>query len=594
MARSATKLIDRSESADFAALLNENFRPSDNFEGQVVKGVVIALTADFAIVDVGLKAEGRVPLKEFSMRGQAPSITIGSEVEVYVDRIENKMGEAVLSREKAKREEAWVDLERAFRAEEKISGVIFARVKGGYTVDLKGATAFLPGSQVDLRPSKDSQPPMNEEIPFLILKMDRARGNIVVSRRAIMEEDAAGSRDDLMSQIAEGAKLEGVVKNITDYGAFIDLGGIDGLVHVTDISWKRVNHPSEVLAVGDTVKVIVTKINPETKRISLGMKQLDGDPWGDIARRFPAQTRLKGKVTNLADYGAFVEIEQGVEGLVHVSEMSWTKKNVHPSKILEIGQEIDVMVLDIDLDKRRISLGIKQCEDSPWARFAAEYPEGTIIEGEVKNITEFGLFVGLPGSDIDGMVHMSDIGGTQSGAEALAGYTKGDKVTAKVLEINPEKERISLGIKQLSETGTSSSSSTGKSSGGQARSAAPAGEGSSLGGYKKGDVVTCTVTSIDEGGVAVTAGDIRGYIKRAELSSERSEQRPDRFAVGEKLDAKVTMVDKKGNSLQLSIKQREIEENKKALAEYGSSDSGASLGDILGAALEAGKDSKKK
>ncbi len=589
MAGTATKLQDRNESAEFAALLNENFRPSDNFEGQVVKGVVIATTADFAIVDVGLKAEGRILLKEFAVRGQTPDIVIGSEVEVFVERIENKMGEAVLSREKAKREEAWVDLERAFRAQEQVNGVIYSRVKGGYTVDLQGATAFLPGSQVDMRPTKDSQPPMNEEIPLMILKMDRARGNIVVSRRAIMEESMAGSRDDLMSKISEGNVVEGVVKNITDYGAFIDLGGVDGLVHVTDISWKRVNHPSEVLNVGDTVKVIVTKINPESKRISLGMKQLENDPWKDIADRYPAQKRVKGKVTNIADYGAFVEIEQGIEGLVHVSEMSWTKKNLHPSKILEIGQEIEVMVLDVDLDKRRISLGIKQCEDSPWARFAAAHPEGSVIEGEIKNVTEFGLFVGLPDVDIDGMVHMSDISSGQSGADALSAYAKGDKVTAKVLEINPEKERISLGIKQLTEGGSSSSASSSSSSSGGSSA------GASLGGFKKNDIVTCTITATDEGGVSVTAGDdVRGYIKRAELSSERSEQRPDRFAVGEKVDAKVIMVDKKANQLQLSIKQREIDENKKALAEYGSSDSGASLGDILGAALEAGKEGKKK
>lgn len=591
MAKAATQLKDRSESADFAALLNENFRASDNFEGQVVKGVVIALTPDFAIVDVGLKAEGRVPLKEFSARGQTPDIAVGSEVEVYVDRIENRAGEAVLSREKAKREEAWVDLERAFSQTEKVNGVIYARVKGGYTVDLQGATAFLPGSQVDLRAAKDSQPPMHVEIPLLILKMDRARGNIVVSRRAIMEEDAAESREDLMSQIQEGATLEGTVKNITDYGAFIDLGGVDGLVHVTDISWKRVAHPSEVLSVGDKVKVQVTKINPETRRISLGMKQLEGDPWGDIASRFPNGKRITGKVTNLADYGAFVEIEPGIEGLVHVSEMSWTKKNIHPSKILTPGQEIEVMVLDIDLDKRRISLGIKQCEDSPWARFAAEHPEGSVIEGEVKNITEFGLFIGLPGVDIDGMVHMSDIQSGKSDASALEAYQKGDKVQAKVLEINPEKERISLGIRQLTETGESSSSSSARRS-----SSSSSASSASLDGYKKGDVVTCTVTAIEDGGIAVTVGDLRGYIKRAELSRERSEQRPDRFAVGEKVDAKIANVEKKNNSLQLSIKQREIEEDKKALAEYGSSDSGASLGDILGAALQGaqGEDKAKK
>ncbi len=580
MARAATQLKDRDESAEFASLLGENFRASDTFEGQVVKGIVIAKTNDFAIVDVGLKAEGRVPLKEFSVRGAEADLDIGQEVEVYVERIENKQGEAVLSREKAKREEAWSELERAHSENEEVTGVIFARVKGGYTVDLKGATAFLPGSQVDLRPTKDSQPPMNEEVPLAILKMDRARGNIVVSRRALMEDDAAGSLDEVLANINEGDTMEGVVKNITDYGAFIDLGGIDGLVHVTDISWKRVNHPSEVMTVGDTVKVQVTKVNAESKRVSLGMKQLENDPWDDIVGNYPSGKRVKGKVTNIADYGAFVEIEEGVEGLVHVSEMSWTKKNLHPSKILNVNDEIEVMVLDVDMDKRRISLGLKQCEDSPWAAFAAKNPEGTIIEGEVKNITDFGLFISLPEVDIDGMVHMSDIDASMSGEEALAGFSEGDKVKAKVLEINPEKERISLGIKQLDEKGGSSSSGAARSTG-----------GASLDGMKKGDVVTCTVSEITDGGVAVTVNDkTAGFIKRAELSRERSEQRPDRFAVGEKVDAKIVMVEKKKGSLQLSIKQLQIEEDKKALAEYGSSDSGASLGDILGAALDSAKD----
>ncbi len=583
MARAATQLKDRDESAEFASLLDENFRASDTFEGQVVKGIVIAKTAEFAIVDVGLKAEGRVPLKEFAVRGQDADLDIGSEVEVYVDRIENKQGEAVLSREKAKREEAWSELERAHSENEEVTGVIFARVKGGYTVDLKGATAFLPGSQVDLRPTKDSQPPMNEEVPLAILKMDRARGNIVVSRRALMEDEAQGSIDDILEKINEGDTMEGVVKNITDYGAFIDLGGIDGLVHVTDISWKRINHPSEVLTVGETVKVQVTKVNAESKRVSLGMKQLESDPWNDIVGAYPQGKRVSGKVTNIADYGAFVEIENGVEGLVHVSEMSWTKKNLHPSKILTVGETIDVMVLDVDMDKRRISLGLKQCEDSPWASFAANNPEGSTIEGEVKNITDFGLFISLPDVDIDGMVHMSDIDASMSGEEALAGFSEGDKVTAKVLEISPEKERISLGIKQLNETGGASAS---RGSAG----------GASLDGMKKGDVVTCTVSEITDGGVAVMVENTAGFIKRSELSRERSEQRPDRFAVGEKVDAKIFMVEKKKGSLQLSIKQLQIEEDKKALAEYGSSDSGASLGDILGAALETAdsKPAKKK
>ena len=553
------------EKESFEALLNESLGASDGLEGSVIKGLVIALENDFVVVDAGLKSEGRVPLKEFSAPGQPVEIAIGDTVEVYLERMENKNGEAVLSREKARREEAWSELEKAFERNERVDGVIFGRVKGGFTVDLQGAVAFLPGSQVDIRPVRDVAPLMGKAQPFQILKMDRSRGNIVVSRRAVLEESRAEQRSELIENLEEGQNLKGVVKNITDYGAFIDLGGVDGLLHVTDIAWRRINHPSEALNVGETIDVQVIRFNTETQRISLGMKQLEADPWNGVDTKYPLEALFTGRVTNITDYGAFVELEPGIEGLVHVSEMSWTKKNVHPGKIVSTSQEVEVMVLDVDPNKRRISLGLKQCIDNPWASFATKNPTGTIIEGEIKNITEFGLFVGLPG-EIDGMVHLSDIDWEKAGEAAIADFQKGDQIKAKVLDIDTEKERISLGIKQLNEDPFT----TGLSE------------------LKRGNIVTCTITKVQDNGVEVRVNDgITGFIRRADLSRDRGEQRPDRFAEGEKIDAKITNIEKASRKVTLSIKAKEVEEEKEAMAEYGSSDAGASLGDILGAALKS-------
>ncbi len=556
----------------FAALLDESLGTASGLEGTVVKGRVLAIENDSVLIDVGLKSEGRVALKEFAAPGRPAEIKPGDIVEVYLERMEDKNGEAQLSREKARREEAWTLLEKSFQANERVNGVIFGRVKGGFTVDLSGAVAFLPGSQVDIRPVRDITPLLGTPQPFQILKMDRSRGNIVVSRRAVLEESRAEARSELVASLKEGQVLNGVVKNITDYGAFVDLGGVDGLLHVTDIAWRRINHPSEALHIGQTVKVQVIRFNAETQRISLGMKQLEADPWEGVELKYPANARFKGRVTNITDYGAFVELEPGVEGLVHVSEMSWTKKNVHPGKIVSTSQEVEVQVLDVDPQKRRISLGLKQCMDNPWEAFTEKNPVGTELEGEIKNITEFGLFVGLPG-DIDGMVHLSDLDWKKPGEQAIADYKKGDMVKVRVLDVDVEKERISLGIKQLAADPLESSVTS----------------------VKKGDVVTCTVTMQTEGGLEVElANGLPGFIRKSELSRDRAEQRPDRFAVGEKFDAKITGLDRATRKATLSIKAREVDEDKQAMAEFGSSDSGASLGDILGAALSKREKAEKE
>ena len=548
---------------NFADMLAESFGANTSIEGSVVLGFVVSLEGDAAIIDVGLKSEGRVPLKELAGPGQEPNINVGDEIEVYVERMEDKNGQAVLSRDKARREEAWGLLETSFEKQERVTGVIFGKVKGGFTVDLSGATAFLPGSQVDIRPVRDLGPLMGTPQPFQILKIDRRRGNIVVSRRAVLEESRAEARSELVSNLQEGQILQGVVKNITDYGAFVDLGGVDGLLHVTDIAWQRISHPSEALQIGETVEVQVIRFNPETQRISLGMKQLQSDPWESVEGKFPIGSKLEGRVTNITDYGAFVELEAGVEGLVHVSEMSWTKKNVHPGKIVSTSQQVEVMVLDVDMAKRRISLGLKQCSGNPWEEYSSANPAGTEIEGEVRNITEFGLFVGLT-EEIDGLVHLSDISWEATGEAALEGFNKGDMVKAKILDVDIDKERISLGIKQLTDDPYA----------GQMDS------------YRKGEVVTCTVTATSDNGLDVSVGEsLTGFIRRTDLSRDRAEQRADRFAVGEKVDAIITNVDKKSRKLTLSIKSRETAEEKQAVEEYGSSDSGASLGDILGAAL---------
>jgi small subunit ribosomal protein S1 len=552
--------------SEFASLLEEAMGGQASFEGSVVKGIVVSIDNDAAMVDVGLKSEGRVLLREFAVPGQPLNVKVGDTVEVFVERLEDRNGEAVLSREKAKREEAWQVLERTHEKQERVTGIIFGRVKGGFTVDLNGAIAFLPGSQVDIRPVRDVGPLMGTPQPFLILKMDRTRGNIVVSRRAVLEESRAEARTELVSTLKENQILQGVVKNITDYGAFVDLGGVDGLLHVTDIAWRRVNHPSEALQIGQTVKVQVIRFDPEKQRISLGMKQLEADPWEGVAAKYPAGAKYTGRVTNITDYGAFVELEPGIEGLVHVSEMSWTKKNIHPGKIVSTSQEVEVVVLDVDASKRRISLGIKQCQQNPWETLSGIHPVGSTVEGEVKNLTEFGLFIGLT-PEIDGMVHLSDISWELDGEEALKTFKKGDRVTAKVLEIDVEKERVGLGIKQLTKGSEQADDE--------------------MSGLKKGSVVTCTVSAANDGGIEVLVnGKINGFIKRAELSRDRSEQRTDRFAVGEKVDAKILTVERAARKVTLSIKAKETDEEKQAMADYGSSDSGASLGDILGAALK--------
>ena len=553
---------------DFAALLAESFTSNEAMEGAVIKGTVVAIEKDLAVIDVGLKTEGRVPLKEFTAPGREPDLKVGDEVEVYLERIENALGEAVLSREKARREESWVKLEESFNKNEKVTGVIFNQVKGGFTVDLDGAVAFLPRSQVDIRPVRDVSPLMHTPQPFQILKMDKRRGNIVVSRRTVLEETRAEQRSELVQSLEEGQIIDGVVKNITDYGAFVDLGGIDGLLHVTDIAWRRINHPSEVLSIGQTVKVQIIRVNHETHRISLGMKQLEADPWQGIEAKYPVGVKFKGRVTNITDYGAFVELEPGIEGLIHVSEMSWTKKNVHPGKIVSTSQEVEVMILEVDPVKRRISLGLKQTLANPWETFAEKYPQGTIVEGEVKNKTEFGLFIGLDG-DVDGMVHLSDLDWNKPGEQAIEDYNRGDTVRAQVLDVDVEKERISLGIKQV---------------GGD-----PFADAAAAGEIRKGAVVTCEVIDVKDAGIDVRIADtdLTAFIRRSDLSRDRSEQRPERFAKGEKVDARVTNFDKKSRKISLSIKALEIAEEKEAVAQYGSSDSGASLGDILGAALKA-------
>jgi len=563
MASSATAIRQSEPGEDFASLLETSLGINSGFEGSVVSGQVLRIDDDFVIVDVGLKSEGRVPLREFAPVGAKPEVQIGDIFDLYIERYEDKDGAMVLSREKARREESWALLEKSFEAQTRVNGVIHGRVKGGFTVDLGGATAFLPGSQVDIRPVRDVGPLMGVSQPFQILKMDRARGNIVVSRRAVLEETRAEQRSELIQGLKEGMILDGVVKNITDYGAFVDLGGVDGLLHVTDVAWRRINHPSEALQIGQAVRVQVIRFNAETQRISLGMKQLEADPWEGVAAKYPPGAKYTGRVTNITDYGAFVELEPGVEGLVHVSEMSWTKKNVHPGKIVATSQEVDVLVLDVDAGKRRISLGLKQVQRNPWEQFVDEHPIGSEVEGEIRNITEFGLFIGIT-ADIDGMVHMSDLSWDEQGEQAIAHFEKGQVIKAKVLDVDVEKERISLGIKQLRDD--------------------PA--AGIFDRVHKGDIVTCVVTAVQANGIEVQVDDLlTGFIRRAELARDKGDQRPDRFAVGEKVDAKIVSIDRAARKLALTIRGKEMDEDKQAVQEYGSVDSGASLGDILGAAI---------
>lgn len=566
-----SQLIEAPTTEEFESLLGEVFGVHDNIEGSVVRGKIINIDRECVLVDIGLKSEGRIPLSEFDFGNEKELLTIGNFIDVYVDGIENRHGEAVLSRDKARREEAWVKLEKAHENNEQVEGVITSRVKGGFTVDVLGAMAFLPGSQVDVRPIRDISPLMENPQKFVVLKMDYQRGNIVVSRRAIIESERAEQRTEIIENLAEGQVVEGIVKNITDYGAFVDLGGIDGLLHVTDIYWKRINHPSEALKLGDTVKVVITKIS-DTKRLSLGMKQLEPDPWEGIEERFPVGTRVKGKVTNIADYGAFVELEDSIEGLIYVTELSWTKKNLHPNRIVNPEEEVEVEILDIDFEKRRISLGLKQCIENPWEIFARENLPGTELTGKVRNITEFGMFISVS-DDIDGMVHLNDISWTQPGDKAIKEYRKGADVSVKILEVDVEKERISLGIKQLGND--------------------PAGE--AFNGIRKGATLTSTVTNVTDNGLEVQINDeVTGFIRKNDLSRDRSEQRPSRFNVGDKVDAHVVQLDRSNFHATLSIKSLEISEEKEAVKQYGSSDSGASLGDILGVALKEKEENTKK
>ncbi len=562
--QSAAQQLNNEE--DFGALFEASLNESDIKEGSVITGEVVALSNDIVTIDAGMKSEGRVPLKEFYQNGLPPELRIGDKVEVFVEKLESRQGEVILSRERAMREAAWAELEKATEAGTHVQGVIFGKVKGGFTVDIQGAVAFLPGSQVDIRPIKDITPLIGVEQPFQILKMDRKRGNIVVSRRAIMEESRQGQREEILENIKEGDTMEGRVKNITEYGAFIDLGGVDGLLHVTDISWKRINHPSEAFSVGDTVKVMVTKFDADSKRVSLGMKQLESNPWDGVENIYVSGARFEGEVSNITDYGVFVSLGEGIEGLVHVSEMSWTKKNVHPSKLITVGEKVNVIVLEVEPEKHRISLGMKQCQDNPWESFSEKNKVGDIVEASISNITEFGLFIGLE-DEIDGLVHHSDISWTQAGEDAVKEFTKGDTVKAKILLIDAEKERISLGIKQLDEAGAANATQ-----------------------FARGEQVTCEVIEIEKDGIAVKLSDDKeGFIKKIDLSSERKEQRPERFAVGDRVDARIVTTDKKTGKVQLSIKQIEIEQHKQAIKDYGSTDSGASLGDILGAALDQAK-----
>jgi small subunit ribosomal protein S1 len=547
----------------FADLFAKQVETDDKIEGKVVKGTVISIDKDMINIDVGYKAEGRINVREFVGKDKSAVPKVGDIVEVYLERVENKNGEAILSREKARREESWETLEKASEKKEKVNGTIFGRVKGGFSVDLDGAIAFLPGSQVDVRPTRDSHHLVGSSQLFHILKMDRRRGNIVVSRRSVLEESRAEAKAELVSTMEEGQILEGIIKNITDYGAFVDLGEVDGLLHVTDISWKRISHPSETLSIGQKVKVQVIKFNPETQRISLGMKQLDEDPWDIAQTKYKVNDKFSGRVTNITDYGAFVELESGIEGLVHVSEMSWTKKNMQPGKIVSTSEEVEVVVLEIDTAKRRISLGMKQCKPNPWLDLQDNYKIGSEVEGEVKSITEFGLFIGLPG-EMDGLIHLSDLDWNSSGEDIINNYKKGDIVKAKLLEIDIEKERVSLGVKQLSKD--------------------PMANNKDL---VRGNIVTSIIKNITEKGldVEITKG-VNGFIKKSELAKERADQRVDRFAVDEKIDARIVSIDSTTRAVNLSIKALQMAEEKQAMKDYGSVDSGASLGDILGAALE--------
>ncbi len=548
-------------SESFAELFEESVANTQLKPGAVVIGTVVDIGQDYVTVNAGLKSEGVIPRSEFLNKDGELEVEVGDQVEVVVEAVEDGMGATRLSREKAKRNQAWIRLEKAFENDEIVTGRISGKVKGGFTVDLDDIRAFLPGSLVDVRPVRDTAYLEGKELEFKVIKLDRRRSNVVVSRRAVVEKEYSAEREALLANLAEGQEIKGIVKNLTDYGAFVDLGGIDGLLHITDMAWKRVKHPSEIVEIGDEITVRVLKFDRERNRVSLGLKQMGDDPWTNVSRRYPEGTRLFGKVTNIADYGCFVEIEEGIEGLVHVSEMDWTNKNVHPNKVVQLGDEVEVMVLDIDEERRRISLGIKQCKQNPWEIFAETYKKGDHVTGKIKSITDFGIFIGLDGG-IDGLVHMSDITWDDADEALLRQFKKGDELETVVLAVDPERERISLGIKQLDKDPFSSYVAT----------------------HEKGSVVTGTVKEVDaKGAVVELAEGVDGYLRASELSRDRVEDASTVLKVGDTVEAKFVGVDRKNRTISLSIKAKDFEEERKAMKDFraDSSTGTATLGDIL-------------
>ncbi|MCH8250003.1 MAG: 30S ribosomal protein S1 [Proteobacteria bacterium] len=551
-------------SESFAELFEESFASQHIKPGSIITGIIVAINDDVVIVSAGLKSEAVIPIEQFKNDKSEVGISVGDEIEVALDAVEDGFGETKLSREKAIRARTWIDLEKAFEEGAVVEGIINGRVKGGFTVEIDNVRAFLPGSLVDVRPVRDPAYLEGKELEFKVIKLDQRRNNVVVSRRAVVEKEYSAEREALLKELQEGNTVKGIVKNLTDYGAFVDLGGIDGLLHITDMAWKRVKHPSEVVEVGQEIDVKILKFDRERQRVSLGMKQLGDDPWQDLGRRYPPQTRMFGKVTNIADYGCFVEIEDGVEGLVHVSEMDWTNKNVNPSRVVQVGEEIEVMVIEIDEERRRISLGIKQCKANPWAEFAATFNRSDKVSGQIKSITDFGIFIGLDGG-IDGLVHLSDISWDLPGEEAVRNYKKGQEIEAAVLAIDAERERISLGIKQLEKDPFSGW----------------------LAAHPKNTIVTGTVTEVDARGAIVDLGDgVLGSLRASELARGRVEDARTIIKVGEKIEAKFTNVDRKNRTIALSIKAKEVHEEAEAVSSYKSDSSAAPVGTTLGELLK--------